>query len=127
MKEVALVFDKDGRALYWMDGSSGAAIPDSSSLWDILWAHRKTVGGVAHTHPWDGPSSPSGTDITTFAAIEKGLNLRLVWPVITMTHELYIYLSPSDEVYTGMFPPPFASTAEWKANIEELRRRSRGA
>jgi hypothetical protein len=127
MREVAVVFDKDGQALFWLDGASGCAVPDSRSLWDIVWENRKVLGGVAHTHPWDGGTGPSGTDLTTFAAIEKGLNLSLVWPIITMTHELYIAISPSGgDYYLERVPPPFTSTAAWKAIIEELRRRSRG-
>jgi hypothetical protein len=126
MKEVALVFDTLGRPIYWMDGATGSSIPDSRSLWDVIWENRHIVGGVAHTHPWDGPTSPSGTDLTTFAAIEKGLNLGLVWPIITMTHELYLTLSPCDDsVYMELFPPNFTCYEWWKANVVELRRKSR--
>ena len=128
MKEVALVFDKDGRAIHWMDGASGAAIPDSRSLWEVIWENRKIIGGVAHTHPWDGPTGPSGTDLTTFNALERGLNLSLVWPIITMTHEVYFTIDPRDgSAYLEQFPPTFASSLEWRGNIEELRRKSRGA
>lgn len=128
MREVALIFDKEGRPLAWSDDSKaqGCAIPDSRNLWDAIWDYRQQLGGVAHTHPWDGPTGPSSTDLTTFAALEKGLGLRLVWPIITMTHELYLSLAPSDDsVYLELFPPPFASTAVWKAAVNELRRRSR--
>ncbi len=83
--EVALVFDVEGRVLYWHlpPGRSGGAIPDSRNLWEVLWENRERLGGVAHTHPWYGDTGPSGTDVTTFAAIEAGLGKRLLWPIVT--------------------------------------------
>jgi hypothetical protein len=129
-REVAMVFDKEGRALYWLDGSSGAAVPDSRSLWDVLWENRENLGGVAHTHPWDGPTSPSGTDLTTFAAIEAGLGKKLIWPIITMTHEHYFLTSKAVPASWAQIPPPFApppfDSQQWAGNIEKLRQLSRG-
>ena len=88
MIEVAMVFDREGRAIFWPSpkDSSGGSIPDSRTLWDRLWENRHNLGGICHTHPWDGPASPSHTDVTTFAAIEAGLGKRLTWPIVTMTH-----------------------------------------
>ena len=124
--EVSLVFDKQGKAMRWSDGSAGY-LPDSQDLWSFLWEHRKEVGGVAHTHPWNGPTGPSGTDITTFAALEKGLGLSLIWPIITMTHDQYFRLEASvgGENYIEVFSP-FAAWEWWRENIKEMRRRSQG-
>ncbi len=83
--ESALVFDVAGAPLYWHvpAGRSAAAIPDSRTLWEVLWAARATLGGVAHTHPGKGAAAPSPTDVTTFAACEAALGKRLVWVIVS--------------------------------------------
>lgn len=87
MMEVALVFDRDGKTIHWHlpPGRDNGSIPDTRSLWEVLWANRAIVCGVAHTHPWDGPAWPSPIDVTTFRAIELGLGRPLLWPVVTFT------------------------------------------
>jgi hypothetical protein len=85
--EAGLVFDRQGNPIHWHlppDRSAGM-LPDSRQLWEILWENRARLGGVAHTHPWDGPPGPSGTDVTTFAAIEAALGRRLIWPIVTFS------------------------------------------
>ena len=141
MIEVAMVFDREGRAIFWPSpkDSSGGSIPDSRTLWDRLWENRHNLGGICHTHPWDGPASPSHTDVTTFAAIEAGLGKRLTWPIVTMTHvgffvgietfdlgkrkveyqDLTKYMK-ADVGFVGFEPNDL-----WKQQIEELRRLSR--
>lgn len=111
MIESALVFDNQGQILHFHlpHGRTGNYIPDSSDLWGVMWKHRKTLGGVAHTHPWAGPSRPSQTDVTTFAACELGLGERLVWPIVTFTHILpYVWVGPGKldyEIRQGI--PPY--------------------
>jgi hypothetical protein len=140
MIEVAMVFDREGRAIFWPapQGSAGS-IPDDRSLWDVLWENRYNLGGVAHTHPWDCPASPSGTDITTFAAIEAGLGQKLTWPIVTMTHVgFFVAVSMLDQgrsrteyhdlnkyVRSEIGFVGFEPNDLWKQQIEELRRRSR--
>ena len=127
MKEVALVFGKDGSPIHWLDGASGVAIPDSRNLWDVIWENRALLAGVAHTHPWEGTTGPSGTDLTTFVAIEKGLGKRLIWPIVTMTHVVYIGTTEEDPgVYLETFPPHQLATHAWCKSVEELRCRSKG-
>lgn len=106
MIETALVFDKLGQTLYWHEpkGRSGGALPDDVTLWDFLWEHRNEIGGVAHTHPWDGDAYPSHTDVTTFAAIEQGLGRKLIWPVVTFTDVAYLYRVENETVYTRIAP-----------------------
>ena len=84
MMETALVFDLHGKTIYWHEpsGRTSGYLPDSQDLWDVLWDNRHRLGGVAHTHPWHGPALPSHTDLTTFAAVEKGLGKHLLWPVV---------------------------------------------
>lgn len=85
MIETALVFDADGVPLHWHlpAGRSAVSIPDSRALWEVLWAARERLGGVAHTHPGAGPALPSDVDVTTFAACEAGLGRRLQWVIAT--------------------------------------------
>jgi len=125
MIEVAMVFDKEGRAIHWPSpqGSAGS-IPDSRSLWDILWENRAILGGVAHTHPWDGEPHPSSTDVTTFAAIEAGLGFRLVWPIVTMTQVGYYEYNDGYRLF--LYPPYFEETEEWNKLIHQMRLLSLG-
>jgi hypothetical protein len=86
MNEIGLVFDSQGSALYWHlpEGRTATSLPDSRTLWEILWQHRAELGGFAHTHPWRGRPDPSMTDITTFEALELGLGRQLLWPIVTL-------------------------------------------
>ncbi len=124
MMEVALVFDLNGNTIHWHEppGRSGGSIPDTRSLWDILWENRERLGGVAHTHPWDGPAYPSHTDLTTFDAIERGLGKHLLWPVVTFTEVLYVVRNPLFGKGMWVQAGPLTITIE---GIEELRARSR--
>lgn len=146
MMETALVFDWEGRTIHWHEppGRSGGALPDSRDLWDVLWEHRskKTggtgrLGGVAHTHPWDGPTGASGTDLSTFRAVELGLGQRLWWPIVTFTHSHWfrrranvslaeMAAQPDQNFFVDFRrdpkrPNPFYALED----IEELRARSR--
>ncbi len=91
MIETALVFDKNGKTIHWHlpPGRNSGVIPDTRELWEILWENRAILGGVAHTHPWDGPAWYSRTDVTTFRAIDNALGQNLLWPVVTFTEVGY--------------------------------------
>lgn len=123
--EVAMVFHKRGQPLHWHlppDRSSGY-IPDSRDMWDILWNSKDILGGVAHTHPWDGEAWPSQTDVTTFAAVEAGLGQRLVWPVVTFSQVKYfVWVGPDRLDYAEMTGRRFRFHPE---HIERLRDASR--
>ena len=122
--ETALVFDRQGRTIYWHEpnGRTSGSIPDTRSLWDVLWENRNILGGVAHTHPWDGEANPSGTDITTFDAIERGLGRQLLWPVVTFTHVAYVVKDPWNGKYYHLSGEDVIPEIQ---DIEELRNRSR--
>jgi hypothetical protein len=123
MIEVALVFNPEGRALYWHQpmAASTAAIPDSRTLWEVLWQHRHELGGVAHSHPWHGRAAPSQTDITTWSACERGLGVRLVWPIVTLDEVACFGWEGPDELrYTRR-----DQVLLHEREIAELRRRSR--
>jgi hypothetical protein len=121
MMETALVFDREGKTIYWHEpeGRSSGSLPDSEALWDFLWDNRDRLGGVAHTHPWSGAAGPSQTDVTTFAAIEKALGRQLLWPVVTFTEVANVVRN----TVTGGWCLAGPLTIEIEG-IDELRRRS---
>jgi len=123
--ETALVFDREGDTLHWHEplGRSGGSLPDSRDLWEVLWEHRSKGGtgrlaGVAHTHPWKGQAWASGTDLTTFRAVELGLGELLLWPIVTFTDVLYLCWNPVTEEYVR------ANSTIHLRGLEELRARS---
>lgn len=89
--ETGVVLDYNWNVIYWHLplGRSGGYLPDSRDLWNVIWENRENVMAVAHSHP-EGIIEPSGTDITTFAAIEAGLGKLLLWPILTGS-EVAIY------------------------------------
>ncbi len=108
--ETGLVFTKQGGLIHWHTppDRSGMYLPDSRGLWEILWNKRETLGGVAHTHLCHGPPTPSITDVTTFAAVEKGLAMRLIWPIVTFTTvEYFAWAGPGEHEYAWLRPQLF--------------------
>lgn len=126
--ESAMVFNREGRAIFWLgpNGCSEGAIADSHILWDRIWRNRDKVGGVAHTHPWEGPTSPSTTDLTTWAAIEAGLGKRLYWPIVTLTNvDFFTYFDDADG-YGRVTDVSFRDTEHWHNIVKRLRLLSTG-
>jgi len=121
MIETAVVFTRNGHPLFWLPGSSAGAVPDSRALWDNMWENRGIVGGVAHTHPWDGTTGPSHEDLTTFKAIEAGLGTRLIWPIATMTHVVYITYLDAVRGYGEVMHVDFRDEDHWFNVIKTLR------
>lgn len=83
--ETGVLLGEYGEPLWWhmpQDRSAGH-IGDDKQLWNMFWDLRAYVTGFAHSHPGGGIQYPSGTDVTTFAAIEAGLGRRLDWWIIT--------------------------------------------
>ena len=119
-REAAVVLvDVDGvpTPVYWHTphGRTAVEIPDDVALWDVLWQNRARLVGVAHTHPGGGTPAPSGTDLTTFAAVERALGRSLTWWIINATAG--IVLMPDSPRFTFTAAP----TQSWMA---ELWRRS---
>lgn len=103
--ETAVVLDQAGRAIHWHrpSGATATSLPDSRALWEVLWAHRHELGGVAHTHPGAGPPVPSHEDLTTFAAIEAALGRRLRWWIVTADQvRCFRWTGPEPLTYGGV-------------------------
>lgn len=103
--ETGVVLDYNWNVIYWHlpQGRSSGYLPDSRDLWSVIWENRDKVAAVAHSHP-EGIIGPSGTDITTFAAIEAGLGKLLMWPIVTGTEvAIYKRFSKIDNSYNKVF------------------------
>jgi len=119
--EAAAVIGVDGSVLFWHvpPGRTSGSIPDSRSLWGVLWEHRERLAGVAHTHPGGGVPAPSWEDLTTFAAVEAGLGRRLSWWIASAGHTVVLrYVGPDKYDYRG---PELLDEPPW---VVELRRHS---
>jgi proteasome lid subunit RPN8/RPN11 len=117
MKEVAVVVSKEGEALYWMDGSDSVTIPDSPTLWQFIWENRDKICGIAHTHPGKGTPYPSGTDLTTFRAIEQALGRQLDWWIVSEDEATLVHTVHPEGCGTSLF----MAKVSW---LPELRRLS---
>ena len=84
MMEAGVVIDDKGQPVHWHvpNGRTFAHLPDSRPLWVVFKENRDRMAGFAHSHPGGGVPSPSGTDITTFEAVESGLKKRLKWWIV---------------------------------------------
>lgn len=126
MIEVAVVLDDAHRPLFWHEppGAHATALPDSRTLWEVLWTERHRLGGVAHLHPGRGEPAPSPEDLTTFAACEAGLGRRLGWWIATADQvRRFAWAGPDRLGYAGRSP----GEAEIEAWVAELRRRGQAA
>lgn len=120
MIETGVLLDKNNEPIYWHlpAGRNGGALPDSHELWDIIWENRHRVGGFAHTHPWHGEAHPSGTDISTFVAIELALGQHLRWWIVTFSEVANWSFDGQSQAFEG------GRTNECPPWVEELRLRS---
>jgi hypothetical protein len=125
MIEVGAVIKKNGEVLHWHqpEGRTGGSIPDTRSLWDVLWENRDIVMGFAHSHPGSGIPLPSHTDVTTFAAIEAALGRRLFWWITSSTDAIACqWYGPGRHDYVSNTVG--IATDNERAWIAELRTRS---
>ncbi len=85
MMEVGVLIDLNGQPLHWHlpENRSAAYLPDSVSLWKIIWNNREKISGFAHSHPGRGLPSPSQEDVSTFSGIEIALGRRWNWWITT--------------------------------------------
>ena len=81
MREVFFIIGKQDVVL-WSDAStSPVLLPDSRARWEAIWARRKRIVEIAHSHPV-GPLGFSITDETTMTALTSGLGKKVVFSVV---------------------------------------------
>jgi hypothetical protein len=81
LREYFFLISSEGKVLYSDAGLSAAAIPDSRSRWEAIWAHRERIGEIAHSHPI-GPLAFSREDETTMSALDTALGKSLLFSVV---------------------------------------------
>ena len=121
--EVAVLLDRAGNALYWHlpEDRTAGYIPDHPSLWEAAVANKNNIGGVAHTHPWNGPTGPSQIDVTTFSAWDRAFGRPLEWPIITFdTEQSFRWVGPGPLDFGRVAEPSFRVV-----EVERLRNLSR--
>lgn len=124
MLETAVVISAHGAGvsvpIYWHkpEGRTGGSIPDSTKLWDILWENRKTILGVAHSHPGSGLPGPSYTDVTTFAPLEAALGVRLDWWITSSTHLVVCRWVGPDRLHYGV--EIVKEEPEWAQSLRDM-------
>jgi len=94
----------EGTSLYWHlpQGRTAGSLPDSRDLWDLFWENRAAIRGFAHSHPGGGVPGPSYTDVTTFAAIESALGLRIDWWITSDDHVVVCQWVGPDKLTYGV-------------------------
>ena len=101
MIEVGVVIDTSGNPVFWHlpRGRTSVSLPDSRTLWEVLWAQHTadTLLGFAHSHPGSGVPGPSYTDVTTFAAVEAALGRRITWWITSSDHVVAVEWSGPDK------------------------------
>lgn len=122
--ETAVVLDRDWRPIHFHApaGRTAGSLPDSQDLWQVIWDNRSRLLGVAHSHPDGGVPSPSYTDVTTFAAIESALGVRLIWPIVTVdVAKVFVWYGPKPLAYDVWGSPlTLAMQQSWVEQLLKL-------
>jgi hypothetical protein len=113
MREAGALIGLDSSVIYWHIpfDRTGAMLPDSRSLWDVIWENRENVLGFAHSHPGSGMPGPSYEDVTSFSPIELGLGRRLQW-WITSSDRLAVVTWVGPDAYSYR-PAPVYEEPSW--------------
>jgi len=102
MIETGVVITRTNEACYWHRplGRSASYLPDSRTLWDVLWAtyQADNLLGFAHSHPGTGAPAPSQEDLSTFGAIEAALGRPLLWWITSADRLIEIRKSTMDSI-----------------------------
>lgn len=126
MMETGVVVSIHHEPIFWHEpgGRSSGALPDSRTLWDVLWqAHRDGwLSGFAHTHPGGGLPGPSREDISSFVAIENALGRPLNWWIVNADMTVLIRKATMDSMPgREIFGTTRVDDPVW---VPDLRRRS---
>ncbi len=81
MREVFLLIGRGGAVLHADSSDSPAALPDSRSRWEAIWAHRDELEVIAHSHPI-GPQAFSTEDESTMGALDSALGKPVRYMVV---------------------------------------------
>lgn len=132
MIEAGVVIDKSGSPLFWHlpDGRSAGSLPDSRTLWQVLWDafQADTLLGFAHSHPGSGVPGPSYSDVTTFAAIEAALGKRLDWWITSSDHVVLLrWGEPIHKDHLFSYRSTIVTEApSWVAELRRLSEQGQG-
>jgi proteasome lid subunit RPN8/RPN11 len=126
MIETGVVVNVHGEPIFWHEpgGRSSGALPDSRTLWDVLWQAQQDgwLAGFAHTHPGSGVPHPSREDISSFVAIENALGRPLNWWIASADVTIQIRKSTMDSMPgREIYGIARINDPAW---VPELRRRS---
>jgi hypothetical protein len=128
MIEAGVVIDKCGWPVYWHlpPGRSAGSLPDSRTLWEVLWDSFKadTLLGFAHSHPGSGVPGPSYSDVTTFAAVEAALGKRLDWWITSSDHVVLIRWAGPDKL--SYRAEMVTEAPSWVAELRRLSQEGQG-
>ena len=118
MTEVGVVLRLDETPCYWHQPPerTTASLPDSRPLWDVIWAQRYDLSGIAHSHPGGGVPGPSHEDLTTFAAVEAALGVRLLWWIVSQERTVVIHWA-GDQRYES---ETVVNEPDWVAELRRL-------
>lgn len=128
MIEAGVVIDKNGQPLHWHlpEGRTAGSLPDSRTLWQVLWDSFKadTLLGFAHSHPGSGVPGPSYSDVTTFAAVEAALGRRLAWWITSSDHVVLLRWAGPDKIsYRSTI---VTEAPSWVAELRRLSQEGQG-
>lgn len=102
MIETGVVVNIHHEPIFWHEpgGRSSGALPDSRTLWDVLWKANRDgwLAGFAHTHPGGGLPGPSHEDVSSFVAIENALGRPLNWWIVNADMTVLVRKSTMDSV-----------------------------
>lgn len=102
MIETGVVVSTYHEPIFWHEpgGRSSGALPDSRTLWDVLWQANRDgwLSGFAHTHPGGGMPGPSQEDLSSFVAIENAIGRPLNWWIVNADMTVLVRKSTMDSV-----------------------------
>jgi len=128
MIEAGVVIDRNGNPLFWHlpEGRSAGSLPDSRTLWQVLWNAFKEdmLLGFAHSHPGSGVPGASYSDVTTFAAVEAALGRRLDWWITSSDHVVLLRWGGPDKIsYRATI---VTEASSWVAELRRLSQEGQG-
>jgi len=126
MIEAGVVINKHGDPLFWHlpEGRSAGSLPDSRTLWQVLWDAFKADTLLGFAHPGSGVPGPSYSDVTTFAAVEAAIGRRLDWWITSSDHVVLLHWAGPDKLsYRSTI---VTEAPSWVAELRRLSQEGQG-